>query len=210
MSKATTLAAAATAALLMLGMAPASAFTVIGTEDPVNGFVGDLFNGLFGTNSPYIVASDGESHFDPFSFGSDTSDGLNFNAVPHVWTQVAGGLWSPVPGLSQAWVLPSPLPGGCGSENEPTCEPIGDFVSPDEWISTAIGTWVILDSPNGPISDVIKTFNNSSGQAELWFSSDPSLLSVPEPSTWAMMLLGFAGLGFAGYRARKQSAALAA
>jgi hypothetical protein len=23
---------------------------------------------------------------------------------------------------------------------------------------------------------------------------------VPEPSTWAMMLLGFAGLGYAGYR----------
>jgi hypothetical protein len=23
---------------------------------------------------------------------------------------------------------------------------------------------------------------------------------VPEPSTWAMMLLGFAGLGFLGYR----------
>jgi hypothetical protein len=26
---------------------------------------------------------------------------------------------------------------------------------------------------------------------------------VPEPSTWAMMLLGFAGLGYAGYRKRK-------
>ena len=26
---------------------------------------------------------------------------------------------------------------------------------------------------------------------------------VPEPSTWAMMLIGFAGLGFAGYRRRK-------
>ena len=26
---------------------------------------------------------------------------------------------------------------------------------------------------------------------------------VPEPSTWAMMLLGFAGLGVAGYRSRK-------
>jgi len=26
--------------------------------------------------------------------------------------------------------------------------------------------------------------------------------TVPEPSTWAMMLLGFAGLGFAGARAR--------
>ena len=27
-----------------------------------------------------------------------------------------------------------------------------------------------------------------------------TLVAVPEPSTWAMMLLGFAGLGFAGYR----------
>jgi hypothetical protein len=30
---------------------------------------------------------------------------------------------------------------------------------------------------------------------------------VPEPSTWAMLLLGFAGLGFAGYRARKRTVA---
>ena len=28
--------------------------------------------------------------------------------------------------------------------------------------------------------------------------------AVPEPSTWAMTLVGFAGLGFAGYRARKR------
>jgi len=27
--------------------------------------------------------------------------------------------------------------------------------------------------------------------------------AVPEPSTWAMMSLGFAGLGFAGYRKAK-------
>ena len=30
---------------------------------------------------------------------------------------------------------------------------------------------------------------------------------VPEPSTWAMMLLGFAGLGFAGYRRARQHCA---
>ncbi|HEX9167481.1 MAG TPA: PEPxxWA-CTERM sorting domain-containing protein [Roseiarcus sp.] len=29
--------------------------------------------------------------------------------------------------------------------------------------------------------------------------------SVPEPSTWAMMLLGFAGLGYAGYRRSRNS-----
>jgi PEP-CTERM motif len=28
--------------------------------------------------------------------------------------------------------------------------------------------------------------------------------AVPEPSTWAMMLLGFAGLGYAGYRRAKE------
>jgi hypothetical protein len=34
--------------------------------------------------------------------------------------------------------------------------------------------------------------------------------SVPEASTWAMMLLGFAGLGFAGYRAKAGHATLVA
>ena len=29
--------------------------------------------------------------------------------------------------------------------------------------------------------------------------------ALPEPSTWAMMLLGFAGMGFAGYRAKARS-----
>jgi hypothetical protein len=33
--------------------------------------------------------------------------------------------------------------------------------------------------------------------------------AVPEPSTWAMMALGFVGLGVAGYRASRKSAAVA-
>jgi hypothetical protein len=35
-------------------------------------------------------------------------------------------------------------------------------------------------------------------------------VSTPEPSTWAMMLLGFAGLGFLGYRKAKRAALSAA
>jgi hypothetical protein len=34
--------------------------------------------------------------------------------------------------------------------------------------------------------------------------------SVPEPSTWAMMLLGFAGLGFVGYRTSRKAVSSAA
>jgi hypothetical protein len=34
-------------------------------------------------------------------------------------------------------------------------------------------------------------------------------VSAPEPSTWAMMALGFAGLGFAGYRKAQRSASIA-
>ena len=33
--------------------------------------------------------------------------------------------------------------------------------------------------------------------------------SVPEPSTWSMMLLGFTGLGFAGYRSARKGVSIA-
>jgi hypothetical protein len=35
-----------------------------------------------------------------------------------------------------------------------------------------------------------------------------SIAAVPEPSTWAMMILGFAGIGFLAYRRRSLGAAL--
>jgi hypothetical protein len=34
--------------------------------------------------------------------------------------------------------------------------------------------------------------------------------TVPEPSTWAMMLLGFTGRGFAGYRTSRKGVSIAA
>jgi hypothetical protein len=40
-------------------------------------------------------------------------------------------------------------------------------------------------------------------------SADGLVFAAPEPSTWAMMVLGFAGLGFAGYRASRKAAAIA-
>jgi hypothetical protein len=34
--------------------------------------------------------------------------------------------------------------------------------------------------------------------------------TIPESSTWAMMVLGFAGLGYAGYRSSRKGASIAA
>ena len=52
----------------------------------------------------------------------------------------------------------------------------------------------------GPVSGLVDTVS---------FQSDFEL-TVPEPSTWAMMLLGFVGLGYAGWRrTAKREAALA-
>jgi hypothetical protein len=39
--------------------------------------------------------------------------------------------------------------------------------------------------------------------------AEASSITVPEPSTWSMMGLGFAGLAFAGYRARRSALAAA-
>ena len=44
--------------------------------------------------------------------------------------------------------------------------------------------------------DIVGFYTPASGDAVVGFVGTP----VPEPSTWAMMLLGFAGLGFLGYR----------
>jgi hypothetical protein len=37
-----------------------------------------------------------------------------------------------------------------------------------------------------------------------------TVAAVPEPSTWAMLLIGFAGIGFVAYRQKSKPALMAA
>jgi hypothetical protein len=53
---------------------------------------------------------------------------------------------------------------------------------------------------------VLPTF--TVGQLEVFTISE--VRAVPEPSTWAMMLLGFAGVGFVAHRRKSKPALMAA
>jgi len=72
----------------------------------------------------------------------------------------------------------------------------GVFITLDPFGSTA----VTANGVNGA-GNVVGFYVNAAG-ATIGFESTPlsSTLTTPEPSTWAMMLLGFAGLAFVGYR----------
>jgi hypothetical protein len=76
---------------------------------------------------------------------------------------------------------------------------------------------ILVDNPvSGAVKDQFNALNAGTPfagfpTAGFWTATFPSTgPAVPEPSTWAMMLLGFAGLSFASYRASRRAAAAAA
>jgi hypothetical protein len=72
--------------------------------------------------------------------------------------------------------------------------------------SDSNGLFYFVFSPSEAVTSV--TLSSSSNALEVAGVSASNISSIPEPSTWAMMLLGFAGLGYAAFRrtAKDQSA----
>ena len=71
-------------------------------------------------------------------------------------------------------------------------------------------TFTILNASVADISggdpfaaDIRSASTGNTGVVDFSLSGTGRSGAAPEPSTWAMMLLGFAGLGFAGYRKAK-------
>jgi Carbohydrate binding domain/PEP-CTERM motif len=87
-----------------------------------------------------------------------------------------------------------------------------------DWDGSTVFSQVVPTSP-GYQNYTVTVTGTGSDTLEFLSANNPgftyldnvSLAPVPEPSTWTMLLLGFAGLGYAGYRrARAGHAALAA
>jgi hypothetical protein len=102
-----------------------------------------------------------------------------------------------------------------------------DFLQTNSFVVTFGGTTVI-DGLSGPLPSPgynIETFTVTAtsdstvlsfiaqNDSAAWLLDDvtatAAVTAVPEPSTWAMMLLGFAGVGFMAYR-RRTTAVVAA
>ena len=84
--------------------------------------------------------------------------------------------------------------------------PSGEAVLTDGYTGTVHGTNTALIYGDYYFTEALLRLQNVlEGQPD-WVLYSPAATSVvPEPATWTMMLLGFAGLGFAGYRRRPRS-----
>ena len=84
--------------------------------------------------------------------------------------------------------------------------PSGEAVLTDGYTGTAEGTNTALIYGDYYFTEALLRLQNVLDGEPDWVLYSPAATSaVPEPATWTMMLLGFAGLGFAGYRRRPRS-----
>ena len=72
----------------------------------------------------------------------------------------------------------------------------GDFTDPT---SFSLG---VLSGDHYVLSFLVDNFKQNGGNPS---GLDVSVGAVPEPSTWAMMILGFLGIGFMAYRGKSHS-----
>lgn len=186
--------AGALSALVLTGTAQAQA--AFGTwrvvEDPANGFVGAIPTSA----TPVIVASDGEAAFHPFGLPFSVSDAISLSAdwTPDPAYAAAFGPtgWQQAPGTF-VWYLPACESGSCEDVPEPIAK--WDFVPPPIGLGWSAGAEnILIMQSDGSFSDFIGIANDGvRGGATVTFQSG----GVPEISTWAMMLLGFGGIGLA-------------
>jgi hypothetical protein len=166
-----------------------------GAVDPANALAVTDANGTFsdvalGINDVAIIgvfATDPQNHFDP-----DWT-------IPHSFG------WYPAPGKVSYDNLF--YAGGLAPETCFNVPPRGYFDDYGVMLTLANGDLVDVYSNGGSGPGLYGAVVLVDGVPDYTSAGGLSLTAAPEPSTWAMMLVGFAGLGFAGYRKARKTAA---
>jgi hypothetical protein len=202
------IAAAAAAALVGLA-APAHAYVIYNNlnaatdgSDPVGSF-GPLYDS-FTTKNLSVPVADLQFRFgtsNPNSTGMFSLNLLADNAGS------PGGLIASSGALTDALLNTSPLGATCFCNLAPNTR---------YWlgISDAGGTaavwdWSLDTSGKGVAGEFFSNQNGVFSNFDGPYQMEVSVVGVPEPATWAMMILGVAMTGFAARRQRKAAAAAA-
>jgi hypothetical protein len=198
------------------GYPPTTTFT--SGADPLNsslitgasGYFSDVALGLSNVKITGVLADNFLPHFAPDATIPKSFSYFQTDPDPSDWVSYDNLFY--VNGSPQTCSIPSPPsalpPGNYG----------GDFDNYGVMLTLANGDYVDLYS-NG---DIQATQSGSvpvtlppygvvviSSLGPDYTSAQSLSFSTPEPSTWAMMVLGFGGLGFAGYRKSHKAAAIA-
>ncbi len=168
-----------------------------GAVDPANslaitgaiGLFSDLALGINGVGITGVLATNPQNHFDPDQ------------TIPHSFG------WYPAPGSVSYDNLF--YPGGAAPITCIGVPPGGLFDDYGVFFTLANGDLVDLYSNGGSGPGDYGVVVWADGAAD-YTSAGGLSVSTPEPSTWAMMVLGFAGLGFAGYRSSRKTAGVVA
>lgn len=168
-----------------------------GAVDPANslaitgaiGLFSDLALGINGVGITGVLATNPQNHFD------------QDQTIPHSFG------WHPAPGsISYDNLF---YPGGAAPITCIGVPPGGLFDDYGVLFTLANGDLVDLYSNGGAGPGDYGVVVWADG-AEDKTSMGGLSVSTPEPSTWAMMVLGFTGLGFAGYRSSRKTAGVVA
>jgi hypothetical protein len=195
--------AAAIALLIVSGVAapPAEAgyvvdLTQVGTDVVATGSGTIDLTDLSSAGSPGILTAGIEPDIGFIAVASGIADG--FTGISGPSTFGTGGFTSPTNSSGDAVTISLSL--GLGVPDGYTSgSPLSDT-------STYAGaTFASLGATPGTY-----TWRWGTGADADSFTLQIGPAAVPEPSTWAMMLAGFVGLGFAGYRASRKGAAFPA
>jgi hypothetical protein len=127
-----------------------------------------------------------------------------------------------ITGLTPGWTFQTPLPGSfadpsfgpfkygiectAGCPNGGTSPPVQPSSGPLDFNISGVSTTNFLNVSGFVFAaDLIGPLGGTGAVA-----GDPLVAGVPEPSTWAMMILGFFGIGFMAYRRKNEGQAFRA